>query len=118
LSLHVNGGCLILADRSLSYGSLQCRNRVIPLVDRGKSYPQYRVYCSEGGFWQYAKERLARYHRVSLPKLPLYLREMEFRWLHRNGDLFESVLEKLCAFAPARAAREAITEYGPRPAVH
>jgi transposase len=100
LPIGMSGGCLILTDRGLDLGSLRCRDRIVPLVDLGKSYPPYRVYCSENGFWPYAKERLGRYHGVSRAKLPLYLREMEFRWIHRNGDLFESIVMRLCAFMP------------------
>ena len=47
------------------------------------------------GFWSYAKERFHKYHGINKLNYPLYLKEMEFRFNHRNEDLF-SLLFKIC----------------------
>ena len=52
------------------------------------------------GFWGYAKERLIKHHGVSPSKFPVYLKEMEFRYNHRHGDLFTLVLKALCQLVP------------------
>ena len=41
------------------------------------------------GFWSYAKERFHKYHGISMRNYPLYLKEMEFRFNHRNEDVFK-----------------------------
>ncbi len=43
------------------------------------------------GFWSYAKERFHKYHGIAMHNYPLYLKEMEFRYNHRN----ESILNKM-----------------------
>lgn len=40
------------------------------------------------GFWSYAKERFHKYHGINKANYPLYLKEMEFRFNHRNEDLY------------------------------
>lgn len=41
------------------------------------------------GFWSYAKERFHKYHGINMTNYPLYLKEMEFRFNHRNEDVFK-----------------------------
>ena len=43
------------------------------------------------GFWSFAKERFHKYHGINKKNYPFYLKEMEFRFNHRN----ESVLNLL-----------------------
>ena len=40
------------------------------------------------GFWSYAKERFHKYHGINKTNYPFYLKEMEFRYNNRNGNLF------------------------------
>jgi len=47
------------------------------------------------GFWSYAKERFHKYHGIRKNNYPLYLKEMEFRFNHRNRKLF-NVLFDIC----------------------
>ena len=101
MRLCTNGSCLVLTEKSIEYSAISCRERIVPVVDLGKGFPHLRVYCNAPGFWPYAKERLSKYHGVSPGKLALYLREMEFRWEHRNAALFEGALDALCAFVPS-----------------
>lgn len=40
------------------------------------------------GFGSYAKERFHKYHGINKENYPFYLKEMEFRYNHRNEDLY------------------------------
>jgi transposase len=44
----------------------------------------------------WAKERLMKHHGVSKHRFPLYLKELEFRYSHRAGDLFDLIANYLC----------------------
>ena len=45
------------------------------------------------GFWSYAKERFHKYHGINHENYPLYLKEMEFRFNHRNEDVFKLLVD-------------------------
>jgi transposase len=45
------------------------------------------------GFWSFAKERLQKFHGVNPEKFPLYLKELEFRYNHRNRDIYDDVVK-------------------------
>lgn len=51
-------------------------------------------------FWRFAKERLRRYRGIAPERFPLYLKELEFRYNHRNADIFEEISRLLCTFVP------------------
>mgnify|MGYP001558220956 CR=1 FL=1 len=40
------------------------------------------------GFWSFAKERFHKYHGINKKNYPFYLKEMEFRFNHRNESIF------------------------------
>ena len=40
------------------------------------------------GFWSFAKERFYKYHGINKNNYPFYLKEMEFRFNHRNESIF------------------------------
>ena len=46
-------------------------------------------------FWSYAKHRLAQLHGVRRDKFELHLKESEFRFNHRNLDLYKTLLKLL-----------------------
>lgn len=52
------------------------------------------------GFWPFFKQRLTRFQGVSPEKFPLYLKELEFRWNHRGGDINALMLKYALAFIP------------------
>ena len=62
------------------------------------------VEQQEKGFWPFATRRLARYRGITSRKFPLYLKELEFRYNHRDEDLEPLVLEMLCALVPGSCA--------------
>lgn len=53
-----------------------------------------------GGFWPFLRLRLARLQGVSSEKFPLYLKELEFRWNHRQEDLEPLLLKLGLTFMP------------------
>lgn len=44
------------------------------------------------GFWSFAKHGLYNYRGVSKSMFPLYLKEMEYRFNHRNDNLLQSLI--------------------------
>ncbi|MEM9424557.1 MAG: IS1595 family transposase, partial [Spirochaetota bacterium] len=65
-------------------------------------YKHYRVYHSHNefargknhingieSFWSFAKRRLAKFNGLSDESFHLHLKECEFRWNHRNADLYQ-----------------------------
>jgi transposase len=46
-------------------------------------------------FWSYAKHRLAKFHGMRKSTFPLHLKETEFRFNHRNSDLYKVLLSIL-----------------------
>ena len=87
-------------EGSVRYDSLLVNGRKVKMADNGANNLNYSAYCSIKGFWQYAKEKLMKFHGVSGDRLPLYLKEVEFRWLHRNGEFFDLVTESICEYNP------------------
>jgi transposase len=45
------------------------------------------------GFWSYAKERFHKYHGIKKNNYPFYLKEMEFRFNHRNESVFNLLFD-------------------------
>jgi len=45
------------------------------------------------GFWSYSKERFHKYHGINRQNYPLYLKEMEFRFNHRDDDVFKLLVD-------------------------
>jgi transposase len=52
------------------------------------------------GFWSYAKERFHKYHGISRENYLPYIKEMEFRFNHRNEPLYPALVQILRHFAP------------------
>jgi transposase len=103
------GGWMICADKNLTYGSLMYGNEKLTLVDKGEHFPRLRIYFSGmDGFWQYTRERLTKRHGISLEKLMLYIREMEFRYMHRDEQLFDLLVEKLCQYASLHSLHQSL----------
>jgi transposase len=64
-------------------------------IDHQKRFAKGPVYINGlEGFWSYTKERLIKFHGVSQHRIPLYLKEMEFRYNHRNGN---KMFKTLCS---------------------
>lgn len=61
-----------------------------------------RVYKVNGGygFWSYVKSNISRYRGISKEKFPFYLKELEFRYNHRDRQIFELLCNYLVSFIP------------------
>jgi transposase len=96
----VKRGSLIYTDRFRSYNGLISYGFKHRRIDHGKKFANGKVYinCIEG-FWSFAKERLMKYHGVDPMKFPLYLKELEFRYNHRDRDLFNDLLQVLVGYS-------------------
>lgn len=92
----VKRGSLIYTDRYRSYDGLVMYGFRHERIDHGKRFANGKVYINGiEGFWSYAKERLMKYHGVSVRTFPLYLKELEFRYNNRCKDLFEELVKLL-----------------------
>jgi len=95
----VRRGTIVYTDKFKSYDSLMfCGYRHLR-VDHGKRFARGKVYINGlEGFWSYAKERLIKFHGVSKDKFPLYIKEMEFRYNHRDQSIFPLLTSYICDF--------------------
>ncbi len=96
----VKRGSLIYTDRFRRYNELVSYGFKHRRIDHGKKFANSKVYINGiEGFWSFAKERLLKYHGVDPMKFPLYLKELEFRYNHRNRDLFNDLLQVLVGYS-------------------
>jgi len=89
----VKRGSIVYTDKWKSYDALMfCGYRHMK-VDHDVRFSNGKVHINGmEGFWSYAKERLIKHHGVSPRKFPLYIKEMEFRYNNREGDVFDMLL--------------------------
>lgn len=93
----VRRGSIVYTDHFNSYYSLICCGYRRLSVDHASKFSEGRVYINGlEGFWNYAKERLMKHHGISPQRFPLYLKELEFRYNHRNQDIFPIIAQYLC----------------------
>jgi len=72
------------------------------------NYAHYRVYHSHDefargknhingieSFWSFAKRRLTKFNGIHKHTFPLYLKECEWRFNHRNDDMYVILLKEL-----------------------
>jgi transposase len=96
----VRRGSLIYTDRFRRYNGLVSYGFKHRRIDHGKRFANGKVYINGiEGFWSFAKERFMKYHGVDPMKFHLYLKEPEFRYNHRNQDLFNNLLQVLVGYS-------------------
>jgi transposase len=89
-----NKGSVFYTDGWKSYNSLEQygKHNVInhdkELVDKNHNH----INGIEG-FWSFAKERFHKYHGIDKQNYPFYVKEMEFRFNHRNESVFNLLFE-------------------------
>lgn len=89
----VRRGSIVYTDKWRGYDSLMFCGYKHLNIDHGCKFKDGKVYINGvEGFWSFAKERLIKYHGISKHKFILYLKEMEWRYNNRNGDLFEMIV--------------------------
>jgi len=95
----VKRGSLVYTDKFRSYNGLISYGFRHRRIDHGKRFVNGKVYINGiEGFWSFAKERLMKYHGVNPEKFPLYLKELEFRYNHRNRDIYDDVVRCLAEY--------------------
>jgi len=63
-------------------------------VNHGKTFGKAHNHINGiEGFWSYSKERFQKYHGINMENYPLYLKEMEFRFNHRDEDIYGMLVD-------------------------
>ena len=57
-------------------------------------------------FWSWAKERLIKHHGISPKYFPLYLKELEYRYNHRDELIFGQLVEFMSDIIPVLSGKE------------
>ena len=80
-------GSLYYTDNWFAYTSLPVRrNHVVVLKEKG--IPKGRDHTNGiEGFWSFAKHWLYQYRGINQDYFPLYLKEVKWRFNHRNENL-------------------------------
>ncbi|GFM37152.1 IS1595 family transposase [Desulfovibrio psychrotolerans] len=98
LAMHRNG-YIVHTNRYRHYDTLVfCGDDSLPYqyIRRGE-VPEH---TAEGSFWAFAEQRLKRFKGVTPQRFPLYLKELEFRYNHPSGDIFDTLVRYLCDLVP------------------
>jgi transposase len=97
----VKRGSLVYTDRWSGYDTLAfCGYRHLK-VDHARQFSRGKVHINGlEGFWSYAKAKFIKHHGVSPERFPLYLYEWQFRYNHRQDDLFELLLTTALQLVP------------------
>lgn len=99
----VRWGSIVYTDRYQVYDALMPCGYQHEAINHKVRFARGKVYINGiEGFWSFAKERLMKFHGISPQTFPLYLKEMEFRYNHREDDTLEMVTSYLCDFVPNR----------------
>lgn len=86
-------GSVFYSDTFRSYKSLFVFGRHLSL-NHAKEFTKGKVHINGlEGFWSFAKERMLKYHGISKKHFALYLKELEFRYNHRDQDLLKLFTE-------------------------
>jgi transposase len=94
----VKRGSLVYTDQFKGYDGLVAYGFRHERIDKTTRFANGRVYLNGiEGFWSFAKERLAKFHGMSVSHFPLYLKELQFRYNHRP-NCFASILQAVKAF--------------------
>jgi len=81
----VKRGSIVYTDKWRGYDSLMFCGYKHLNIDHRYKFKQVKVFINGiEGFWSFAKQRLLKYHGVDAQKFLLYLKELEFRYNHRD----------------------------------
>ncbi|HXF05940.1 MAG TPA: IS1595 family transposase [Blastocatellia bacterium] len=81
----VKRGSLVYTDQFKGYDGLVSYGFRHERINKNIRFANGRVYLNGiEGFWSFAKERLAKLHGVGQHHFILYLKELEFRYNHRQ----------------------------------
>lgn len=86
-------GSVFYTDQFRSYRSLILYGKH-EKIDHSKTLVEYNKHINGiEGFWSYAKERFMKFHGIGKHNYYWYLKEMEFRFNHRNDDVFKLLVQ-------------------------
>lgn len=86
-------GSVFYSDGWKSYASLHQFGKH-NVIDKDEGFVRGKTHINGiEGFWSYAKERFHKYHGIKKHNYPLYLKEMEFRFNHRNESIFNLLFD-------------------------
>ena len=87
-------GSVFYTDGWKSYASLEQYGKH-NVIDHDKELVDKNHNHINGieGFWSFAKERFHKYHGIDKQNYPLYVKEMEFRFNHRNESIFKLLFD-------------------------
>ena len=92
----VKKGSIIYTDKCKGYDCLICCGVPCEFDSHFQGFVDQKVYVDTvDGFWQYAKDRLNRHKGVTQKKFIYYLKEMEWRYNHKNQNLFDLIINYL-----------------------
>ena len=89
-------GSVFYTDGWKSYASLHQFGKH-NIIDHNKELVDVNHNHINGieGFWSFAKERFHKYHGIDKQNYPFYVKEMEFRFNHRNDNVYK-LLVNIC----------------------
>jgi transposase len=64
------------------------------------SIPDNGSFSELPGFLSWAGEKFHKQRRISRERFPFFLKELEFRYNHKDENMFDAVTELLCALVP------------------
>lgn len=87
-------GSVFYTDGWKSYASLEQYGKH-NIIDHDKELVDKNHNHINGieGFWSFAKERFHKYHGIDKQNYPFYVKEMEFRFNHRNESVFNLLFD-------------------------
>ena len=88
-------GSVFYTDTFKSYTSLEQYGKHNKINHSEEFANQHNHINGIEGFWSYAKERFYKYHGINKNNYPFYVKEMEFRFNHRNQNVYK-LLTDLC----------------------
>jgi len=92
---HTHPGSLYYTDDWHAYTSLSVRGNHV-VISKVKGQPKGRDHINGiEGFWSYAKHWLYQYRGVPRTTFHLYLKEIEFRFNHRDENLVPYIMKLL-----------------------
>jgi len=92
----VRRGSIIYTDQWKGYDSLMFCGYKHLNINHQHKFKQGKVYINGvEGFWSFAKERLIKHHGISREKFLFYIKEMEWRYNHKEENLFDLIASYL-----------------------
>ncbi len=97
----VRRGSIIYTDRYMAYDGMLYYGYHHALVKADDCFPEDYVFMNHvKGFWTWSKGRFIKYYGISSINFPLYLKELEFRYNHREQNIFDILSRYLCDLVP------------------